>query len=143
MTDQLLAAELDFFERPAYVQNVAGARAEVIQPTFMANTYPGMCQFHIPKTESLFTSSKFYLRTKFRVLKKDENGETKNLEVVDNVALINYSHMTMWSRLEFLVNNVSIQNYRGNWPYKNRSRPQIFVIFCHRIGQAWHYPKVE
>ncbi len=117
MTDQLLAAELDFFERPAHVQNVAGARAEIIQPTFMGNSYPGMCQFHIPKTESQFTSTKFYLRTKFRVLKKNDQDETKNLEDTDNVALINYSHMTMWSRLEFLVNNVTIQNSGGNWPY--------------------------
>ncbi len=91
MALSLVADEVNLFAEPKQVYNVAASREEIVPPTHFAPTYPGSTIFHIGKSDTSFTSTKFHLRTVLKVLKKNaETNQLVDIVAADNVALIPY-----------------------------------------------------
>ncbi len=47
----------------------------------------------------------------------DNSNSLVDLDMEDNCALIPYSHMTMWSGVDLLLNGVFVSSCGTNWPY--------------------------
>lgn len=110
--------ECDLFRRPTQLYNIAGCHEEVVSPIHCTNTYPGVIQFQIPKSDTLFTSLKFALRYVLKIRNVGADGVAKDLAVADNVATIAYSHMTIFQSCDLLINGVVVEMSNGNWPFQ-------------------------